>query len=181
MDITIIVALISGSIALIVSKSSNYSQENRILKDHINNRKRELYQRYIDMFVDLCLKKSDFSEEEYNFKLKSEMGLFRKDLMLYAGIKVINSFNDFQLKGATFIQFDKILYEMRKELGINDGYFNSTNPTYSRVQVLVVDDISKSIEKEKISIDQNADSESVIDGRKNQARNPRQIPKINLN
>ena len=143
MDNTIITALISGFVALVVSKSSNYSQENRILKEHINNKKRELYQKYIDMFSDLCLNKSDFSEEEYTAKLKSEMGLFRKDLMLYAGIKVINSFNDFQLKGSTFVQFDKILYEMRNELGINDGYFNFKNPTYARVQVLVADDISK--------------------------------------
>lgn len=138
--------LISSLFAYLIAGRTAKSNENLALKQHLNEKKKDLYVNFFKLLTEVTIHKKKYN----NTQLTKIMGDHRRDLMFYASKSVLKAFNEWSINSARepeimFPLLDKLLYEMRKDVGIDDLTWNKNELT--RVQTLLTEDLNVVLQK----------------------------------
>ncbi len=148
--LTIILPLVGAAIGYFVKQKI---EEKKQLLSEVHKERRELYQRYVDLIVDILnntKRGNKINEPEYVGKIFD----FYKKYILYASPDVINAFSDYfqylyhlndtqelMSQKAHFSKLSLILYQMRKDLGLSNKNLGTNGERLFRAILVDFDSI----------------------------------------
>ena len=122
--VTIILPIIGGIIGYYINY---FFEKQKEINSKVNFERREIYQKFIDLIITLNQDTSNINMTSFN----NDLNNFYKKYVLFASPKVINSFTNFiiiinqenklQVETAYYKSLTKIIYEMRKDLGLSNS------------------------------------------------------------
>ncbi len=126
MDAVVIVALITGAVSItgviissIVAKSIEYKKARR---NYLSQKREKPYNDFVAMYYKILMSKK-LGEKYSQDEMLKDMTAFSQELTLWGSNKVVKLWVNYRTKAAqlqgtdNLIEFEKILYEIRKDLG----------------------------------------------------------------